>query len=698
MPVSGSTATFKAPFPSAEGKLRVGVDPIPRIFRVENHDEAYRLWQSAGEKRRLLLHVDAHHDMWRLKGRQCLSIANFICPALEDDIVREVFWVVPGLSWQSGRNRRHLLRHARKIAKDYPGAARSLRIGRDRISARLFGKPLTICSLDSLPELDESVLLDIDTDFYLIPRVTYGEMDQHSPLPWCWPEELLEGLRAHQVRADIVTIAYSVEGGYTPLLWKYLGDETALRLQQPNSGSQALEGMTCMRQAAEAAERGQLAAAEGIYERARRLLPDSGAPLCHLAHLNLRMRRDTDARRCYRQALDLDATYRTAFNSVALWRYEDRRYGGADEEWRRTLALDQADAYAHLGLGWLAQRRKSWQEAEMWFRKAVSLNDCLVDGWRGLGDVLAKQQRESDAIEAYQASLRLALAGHKPLRAPIATLPEPHRLVDPNHCEVFGQLGRLYEIRGEIAEAIKRYRISAAGVGAGPGVHWRLVRLYAESRQVNSALLQAACAVKASFFAVRDAMSSSLHRLRRSSEHIYDRFLSDESGPGKTVAEDARTRVTESWRKFRRLTWRERRALIRSLVLLPLIALALRVLGFRRSQMTLGKLTPEREPALDGRSDSAMREAQLAARMVATASRDGLVHGNCLEQSLTLWWLLRRRRIPAQLRIGIRKQANKFQAHAWVELAGAVLNDRQDVHREYTAFAGDIAALEAGAP
>ena len=698
MSAPGSTATSRAPFPSAEGNLRVGVDPIPRIFRVENHDEAYRLWQGADEKRRILLHVDAHHDMWRLKCRECLSIANFICAALEDDIVREVFWVVPGLSWQSARSRRHLLRHARKIAKGYRGADRSLRISRGRISARLLGKPLTICSIDSIPEFNESVLLDIDTDFYLIPRVAYGETDRHSPLPWCWPEELLEGLRARQVRTDMATIAYSVEGGYTPLLWKYLGDETALRLQQPNSGSPALEGMTCMRQAAEAAERGQLAAAEGIYEKARKLLPDSGAPLCHLAHLNLRMRRDTDARRFYRQALDLDATYRTAFNSVALWRYEDRRYGEADEEWRRSLALDQADAYAHLGLGWLAQRRKSWQEAEMWFRKAVSLNDCLVDGWRGLGDVLAKQQRARDAIEAYQASLRLALAGHKPLRAPIATLPEPHRLVDPNHCEVFARLGRVYEIRGETAEAIKRYRISAAGVGAGPGVHWRLARLYAELRQLNSAMLQAACAVKASFFAVRDAMDSSLHRLCRSSERIYDRFFSDESGPRKTVTEDGRTRVTESWRKFCRLTWQERRALIHSLALLPLIALALRVLGFRRLRMILGKLTPSSDPPLDGRWEPGSDEVRLDVRMVAAASREGLVRGNCLEQSLTLWWLLRRRRIPAQLRIGIRKQANKFQAHAWVELAGAVLNDRHDVHREYTAFARDIGALEAGAP
>lgn len=151
--------------------------------------------------------------------------------------------------------------------------------------------------------------------------------------------------------------------------------------------------------------------------------------------------------------------------------------------------------------------------------------------------------------------------------------------------------------------------------------------------------------------------------------------------------------AVDKWRRFRRLNGQEHGTLLRSLAVLPLLALALRLLGFRRLQMTLARLTPDRESMLDGHSDSAMHEGQLAARMVETASRDGLVHGNCLEQSLTLWWLLRRRHIPAQLRIGVQKQADEFQAHAWVELGGTVLNDRHDVHQEYRAFARDIGTL-----
>jgi hypothetical protein len=148
------------------------------------------------------------------------------------------------------------------------------------------------------------------------------------------------------------------------------------------------------------------------------------------------------------------------------------------------------------------------------------------------------------------------------------------------------------------------------------------------------------------------------------------------------------------WRRFRGLTGQERGALIRSAVLLPLIALGLRLLGFRRLQVILAKLAPDHESAFDGRSGSTRDVVQVVVRMVAAASREGLVHGNCLEQSLTLWWLLRRRDVPVQLRIGVQKQGDQFQAHAWVELAGTVLNDRDDAHQEYTAFARDLGILE----
>ena len=45
---------------------------------------------------------------------------------------------------------------------------------------------------------------------------------------------------------------------------------------------------------------------------------------------------------------------------------------------------------------------------------------------------------------------------------------------------------------------------------------------------------------------------------------------------------------------------------------------------------------------------------------------------------MVLWWLLMSRSIAAELRVGARKDAQTFEAHAWVEYGGAVLNDVEE--------------------
>lgn len=57
---------------------------------------------------------------------------------------------------------------------------------------------------------------------------------------------------------------------------------------------------------------------------------------------------------------------------------------------------------------------------------------------------------------------------------------------------------------------------------------------------------------------------------------------------------------------------------------------------------------------------------------------------------MAAWWLMRRRGLPAQLRIGVRKDDGTLRAHAWVEIRGLVLNDNAEIYRGYTAFARAI--------
>lgn len=52
----------------------------------------------------------------------------------------------------------------------------------------------------------------------------------------------------------------------------------------------------------------------------------------------------------------------------------------------------------------------------------------------------------------------------------------------------------------------------------------------------------------------------------------------------------------------------------------------------------------------------------------------------CLKKSLILFRLLRKRGIPAELRLGVRKVDDEFSSHAWIECAGRAYLDGGTAH------------------
>jgi tetratricopeptide (TPR) repeat protein len=449
--------------------------PAQRIFRIENHDEALPIWRNAAGTNRILVHVDAHHDMWWVEDEKNITIANFISPAMRGGILSEMYWVVPDGSWESAENRRQILHHLKKIQKQFPGRSESIEIRRDRISTTLLGKPLNICSIDGLPRFCEDVLLDLDVDFMLLPRVTYSSGDPHTPLPWIWPEELLARLDERAVQSDIVTIAYSVYGGFTPLRWKYLGDELEARIVRTES--KVLHGMKLMREGAEVAARGEFGVAEQKYSEAAECLPNLAAPLLQLAYLYLDAGRMEEAQQMFRRSMELDSSYCGAFNSDGLWHFWDRRWETAEREYRRTLRLDPTDAFAHLGLAWIALKHSNWSVAESEAHLALEVRPDLLDAQRTMGRVYEKMGRGRDAIAAYERSMKLALAGQESLHECPWISAERPRLNDVRHFEVFLKIGELCQALGEQDRAVKYLQMATAGGWDGVGIRFRLVSL-----------------------------------------------------------------------------------------------------------------------------------------------------------------------------------------------------------------------------
>jgi hypothetical protein len=139
-------------------------------------------------------------------------------------------------------------------------------------------------------------------------------------------------------------------------------------------------------------------------------------------------------------------------------------------------------------------------------------------------------------------------------------------------------------------------------------------------------------------------------------------------------------------RKFLELAPDERVLLLKLWPLLAVVDLLLRLLDYRRTLRLLSRWLPAVSEN-DAVSEEAMSYALLLGRLTRIAARYVPANSSCLRQSLLVWWLLRRRCVPAVLRLGVRKHEG-FSAHAWVEVDGHPANDAPDVAQRFAPFTG----------
>lgn len=149
------------------------------------------------------------------------------------------------------------------------------------------------------------------------------------------------------------------------------------------------------------------------------------------------------------------------------------------------------------------------------------------------------------------------------------------------------------------------------------------------------------------------------------------------------------------WQKFRSLPISARKLFLQALCLLPMTGLAIRLFSFERIQLALQRsVRVGKNRGLDSAAASLL--VQETARMVRAAADHGPFYGNCLRQSLALWWLLRRQGVESELHIGVRKAGARFEAHAWIEWLGRAVNERDDVRQRFAAFEEPILRAQAG--
>jgi tetratricopeptide (TPR) repeat protein len=535
-------------FPAADSGLQasapaslVGADPIPTVVLMEDHEGAYYAWENAGLRDRILVHLDAHIDIswfhdqdpecllsagslreidrmlaesrgWNFAGvpkKDLLNIGNFIYPALEEGILKQFYWVLPDPMLDGPEGLKPVRKIFEALRRTNPEAVDSIHQSHGAVTAEICGRKVVACSLSQLPAISEPVLLDIDTDFLIIDQFDgyYPLADPSGAKPWIWPEELVERLAQAGLKTDFATIPYSVEGGYTPLAYKHLGDDLAAILRDPAQAADQRNLWALKKEATKQRLGGSSEQALELYREALELAPEDPSihyQLSHLfqiSHLRLGPGDEELARQHFRRAIELDPTYRTAFNNPGPNFEHFDEWGNARGQYERGLRLNPEDPHAHAGMGRVHAREKKWPEAIECFNTALKLGEDKEDVHLDLGRALAK-------LGEWEAATR-----------------HFHHLVDSDESEAIGHfwLGHALFETGRWTEAKEAYR-SCLRLGVrAPIVHWRLGRLYLREGMYYKAYRRYRDAVRQyGWFSIRRLLSAPrglFRRLVRSMRH-----------------------------------------------------------------------------------------------------------------------------------------------------------------------------------
>ena len=365
-----------------------------KISLIEDHHQALSVWRRLKFKDLTLAHIDAHRDFafypalalpeilkkagtlkevkkklertllyQRYKGdlEDQLNIGNYIYPAMRDGIVKKFVWVAP--------------------------------------AARKSGP---CCDIFSVRSIEKPLLLDIDVD-YLIS----GELSRRKP--WIYPKGLSGLLRSKFPNPLCTTIAYSVNGGFTPLEYKFFGDELYLRLKEKQLDDNIEKIFSLRDQAIKVYFNDELSSCAKYLKEALRILENKQCLDVNFrerlfAHLYFwlfksywAMGKKGRAAEYYRQALKSDPTYRAKDNNCG-WLYLNKGdLKSAYAEFRRILFCDPQDAYASVGIGEVYLRRKKYRLSGDGFKKALSIEAKNKEALFGLASLYLKIGRLKQA-------------------------------------------------------------------------------------------------------------------------------------------------------------------------------------------------------------------------------------------------------------------------------------------------------------
>lgn len=397
-----------------------------KVYLMENHNEALLSWLKEGVKDKVLIHLDTHGDIrgippWQMefiteaKGvedirahmlmphqpyhpERFITIACFLYAAVALGVVKEIIWVVPDAKLEV----RNIDAARIRLGSALFTSAHSFEYKEGRWQGYAYGSKITVTPLDNLPSLSGPVLLDMDVDL-----CTFGSFvnPRHISVPRIWPPEVFNILLKKAPRPSVITICYSVQNGFTPLRFRYLGHWfDGLVRGEEGSKLEAWEWL----------KKGDLAFASGdekraleSYQKGLDKSPDY-APLHFSRALTLEsLNNEKKAREGFQEASRLDPIYeRHLFYRAQAQVTGGRSFNKAVALYRRFLEVKPQDIPALFELGialfWLGK----YSEAEREWKKILAISPKEVDALGFLGAVNLERGEPDETLKRLEICLK----------------------------------------------------------------------------------------------------------------------------------------------------------------------------------------------------------------------------------------------------------------------------------------------------
>jgi tetratricopeptide (TPR) repeat protein len=208
-------------------------------------------------------------------------------------------------------------------------------------------------------------------------------------------------IRAHAL-SPLLAFALAATLGAAPAM----ATPAAVAEAKPPVTAVALDAEALWKQGRDAADHGALDEAVGFYRQSLAVDPQGRAAMVDLATALTDLGRFDDAQRTYERAVKLYPHDAVALNGLGYVHFRQDRFEAAIACYRRALArMDDPQFHLNLGLALLGQER--FGQAEDEFRKALALAPDHYWATNNLGYALQRQGRGGEAETAYARALRL---------------------------------------------------------------------------------------------------------------------------------------------------------------------------------------------------------------------------------------------------------------------------------------------------